>query len=209
MIWTVVRNAMLVVFVCRGLQAQQARERDDVHLRNSCRLAAQVLATGRPHPHYEWARDLIGACDESGGPALAALWRTDVSEDRDELGRLVYVTSRLRDQRILDALLETARAPSPSVQVRLSAVRVLVSYFAPGRDAPLECLQEPPFGSPLTVLGHFAPLDGAQPLAPSARDAILALLRELAQSDPNPQVRSAARFVKEGLESILRVEAGP
>ncbi|MGH9782815.1 MAG: hypothetical protein ACRD88_01410, partial [Terriglobia bacterium] len=131
---------LVVLLLAQSLAAQQSRERDDLQLRNSCRLASQALATGHPHPH-DWARDLIGACDESGGAALALLWRSGVPQDRQELGRLVYVTSRLRDQRILDALLRVAADPARPAVVRLSAIRVLISYFSPGTVAELRDLE--------------------------------------------------------------------
>jgi hypothetical protein len=51
---------MLLVLVLAGTLiaprlSAQALERDDVHLRNGCRLAARVILTGHPEPHEGWA----------------------------------------------------------------------------------------------------------------------------------------------------------
>lgn len=199
--------ALAGTFLARTASTQQPRERDDVHLRDNCRLAAQVLTTGHPDPHYAWARDIISACDESGGPALAAVWQS-ATDDPQELGRLVYVTTRLRDQRILDALLAIARDRTRPAAIRLSTLQVLISYFAPGAYVSIVSLEHPPFGSPLGWETEFAPTEGAVPLASSARDEILSLTTELARSDQDSTVRDAARFVTEGLEAILRARPG-
>ena len=50
---------MLLVLVLAGTSltprlSAQAKERDDVHLGNDCRLAAQVILAGHPEPHEGW-----------------------------------------------------------------------------------------------------------------------------------------------------------
>jgi hypothetical protein len=194
-----------------ALKAQRVRERDDVHLRNDCRFAAQVLTTGEPAPHHDWAVAYSDRCDESGPPALAALWRR-LSDDRTELGRVTYKTSSLRDQRLLDAMVATARDRSRPTLVRLATFQVLMSYFDTATYMPLEDLERPPVGSPLSFQFDFVAEDGAQPLSASAPDTILAVLHELAAGDPDPTVQHAARFVARGLEvrrRTLQRRGGP
>jgi hypothetical protein len=188
---------------CLWAQGQGQRERDHAQLRNDCRLAAQVLTSGQPNPRYGWARDVIVKCDESGGEALASLWRS-VPADSTELPHVVYSTNRLRDQRILDELVKVARDESRPAIVRLSAFQVLVSYFKPGTYVSLRWLRQPPFGSPLGFETEFAATEGATPLGPSTQQSIHTLMRQLAESDRDPTVRNAARFLTEGFEAELR-----
>jgi hypothetical protein len=185
-----------------GLAAQH-RESEDAHLRNDCRLAAQILTTGQPHPRYEWARDIVSECDASGGPALAAFWQA-VSADTSNLKHVVYTTSRLRDARILRALVLVAEDGGRPLEVRLSSLRVLTSYFKPSAYVTLRDLQHPSFGSPLGWVTEFHAIDGTEPLPPDTRNTILELVRRLAVEDSNATMQGAARFLKEAFESELR-----
>lgn len=197
--------AAISISCAHGLsaQGQGPRERDDAHLRNDCRLASQVLTLGQPAARYGWARDVIVKCDESGPPALATLWRS-APADSTELAHIVYSTSRLRDQRILDQLLTIARDESRPVVVRLSAFQVLVSYFRPEAWVSLRRLRQPPFGSPLGFVTEFSATEGSTALGPATRESIRALMRRLAESDTDETVRNAARFLAEGFEAELR-----
>jgi hypothetical protein len=183
-------------------QGQGKSERDDAQLRNDCRLAAHVLTTGEPAPRYGWARDVISKCDDSGGEALATLWRS-VPADSAELAHVVYSTSRLRDQRVLDQLVTVARDQARSTIVRLSAFQVLVSYYKPGAYVSLRWLRQPPFGSPLGFVTEFDATAGTSPLGPATQDTIHALMRQLA-ADPDAVVRDAARFLAEAFEAERR-----
>ncbi|MDP3909388.1 MAG: hypothetical protein Q8Q14_03270 [Gemmatimonadales bacterium] len=197
--------AVLSISCAHGLsaQGQGQSERDNAQLRNDCRLAAQVLTLGQPADRYEWARDIIVKCDESGGQALASLWRS-VPADSGELARVVYSTSRLRDQRILDELVTVARDGARPVVVRLCAFQVLVSYYQPGAYVPLRWLQQPPFGSPLGSVTEFRATEGSAPLGPSTRESIHTLMRQLTDSDPDATMRNAARFLAEAFEAETR-----
>ncbi len=184
-------------------QGQGTRERDDAQLRNDCRLALQVLTLGQPADRYGWARDVIVKCDESGGPALVSLWRS-VPADAAELAHVVYSTSRVRDQRILEELLTVARDQARPAVVRLSAFQVLVSYYKPSAYVSLRSLRQPPFGSPLGFVTEFVATEGSSPLGPTTLTSIHNLMRELAQSDPDQTVRNAARFLAEAFDAELR-----
>jgi len=185
------------------LGAQGAGEAADARLRKDCRLATQILTKGQPDPHYDWARDIIGKCDSSGGPALAALWRS-VPADSAELAHVVYTTSRLRDQRILTALLAVAQDQARPLAVRLATIQVLISYFKPSGYVPFDWLKRPPFGSPVGQVTEFLATEGSVPLGANTRNTILALMRQLAASDPDATMRGAARFVTEALEAEIR-----
>ena len=197
--------AAISISCAHGLaaQGQGQSERDNAQLRNDCRLAAQVLTLGQPADRYGWARDIISKCDVSGGPALAALWGS-VPGDSAELVHVVYSTSRLRDQRVLDRLVTVAQDPSRPVLVRLSAFQVLVSYFKPEAAVPMRWLKRPPFGSPLGFVTEFVATEGASPLGPGTQQSIRALMRQIAESDPDATVRNAARFLMEAFDAELR-----
>jgi hypothetical protein len=180
--------------------AQEPAERDDVHLRNDCRLAAQVLATGQPAPHYPWALGFISRCDDSGPAALAALW-TGLSEtDGPALESIAFHTSRLRDQRILEVVLRVARDGGRPARTRLAALQVLASYFDTAY-VTLETLEAPPPVAVLTRLIDFVPSDGSQPLAAGAPQTIRAELETLGQADPDPVIQRAAQFVARALNT--------
>ena len=49
-----VHGAVAALFFALPLHGQEGRTDIEVRFRNQCRLAAQVLETGHPHPHREW-----------------------------------------------------------------------------------------------------------------------------------------------------------
>ena len=196
-----VATVALTVITAAPLAAQRATEANDAQLRARCRLAAQVLETGHPGPKYGWAVDEIMVCDESAGPALARHWSSLHDVDREALGHLTFSSRSVRDQRIFDAVLAVAGAPDRAPLIRLSALRVLVSYTDPVLDVSLDDLEHPKDNE---VLGHivdFAPTDGTVPLAAGDPSAVMDLLRRLGQQEPNPEVAAAARYVLRGLEA--------
>lgn len=194
---------VVLVLTCGVLvsaaEAQIRREGEDVHVRNECRLAAQVLTTGEPAPHYRWALGYVIRCDESGPPALATLWGRLSDPDRDDLEFLSYNTSRLRDQRILEAVVTVAQDPGRHTLVRLAAFQVLVSYFDTGYVS-IDALEAPPAVRVMPRMIDFVPSDGAEPLRSDAEETILAVMQDLAQGDPDPTVQRAAEFVARGLD---------
>ncbi len=187
--------AMAVLALVGRLEAQERRETADIHLCNSCRLAAQVVETGQPNPQFAWATSVIKLCDQSGPPALAEAWR-NAPNDTVALGALVYATQRLRDQRLAAAVLDLLRDGSRPQIARLSAIRVLISYASPGRTASLEDLLDP--GEPpilLPIVTDFEPVDGSEPLTADTRQIVANALGEVADRDPDPVMRRAAAWV--------------
>jgi hypothetical protein len=182
------------------LAAQRATEAQDARLRASCRLAAQAIATGRLHPHYSWAVDQIRSCEQSAGAVLAGRWAALREADRQELLHLGFSSRSVRDQRIFDAVLRVAGSREAAPLVRLTALRVLISYTDPAQDVLLEDLESPKDNRTLARVTHFAPSDGAVPLAAGNRATFLALLRELGEREPDPQVAAAARYILRNLD---------
>ncbi len=94
----------------------EAQESRDVHARNDCRLAAQVIRTGHPAPHVEWAYGAILRCDETGAAVLAERWRT--VRDSAEVGSLPWATWNSPARRIVfDAVAEVVLSNSANREV--------------------------------------------------------------------------------------------
>lgn len=182
-----------------GLMGQLPGEATDVHLRNDCRLAAQILTFGNPQPHYGWALETIPRCDLSAGSALASLWSNPPQEPA-ELDRIVLASVEIRDLRIQGAVEAAAADSARPVLVRLAALRVLAGYVDASVRASFDDLA--PDSSTRFGLGiqmdHVAVNQGSEPLSTSAPFDILDFLRELVRADPSPEIRAAA-------EQIVRV----
>ncbi len=190
--------------LARVSHAQEPTETSDVRLRNNCRLAVQALTTGRPAPHYDWALDQIRACDETGGIGLAGAWQS-VAEDTVDLERLVFSSARLRDARVLEAVLAVAQDPKRTTAVRLSSLRVLASYADSTVSVSLGELQAPPDTAILPGIFDFGAHDGSMPLQSADPGRILSVFDTLATTDHDPHVRAAARFLRDGFALRRRV----
>jgi hypothetical protein len=107
----------------RVLSAQGVGDLEGVYKRNDCRLALQIVQTGHPAPHREWAYSLIPGCGATAGPAaVAALWSGSRSVGQDEWPLLVRATHELRDRRIYLALRTAAESPLADTDPRLHAL---------------------------------------------------------------------------------------
>lgn len=180
-------------------QAQGRSERDSVQLRNACRLAGQILTTGYPDPHYDWALSRIRDCDVSGPLTLGTMWQ-QATGDSAPLVQLVYQSQRLRDSRLLGAILAVVADGTRPALVRVGAMRTLISYHSPGRDLAFDAPSDnsKPGWCVLGEVTHFSAADGAQPLDASAQGRILDALRGL-EVEPGV-VGRAARCAVRGLE---------
>lgn len=194
---------------CGAARAQGRREAQDAQLRNDCRLASQILVTGQPRPHYEWALSFISLCDARGPEALSHLWsETTGDADTVRLERLVFQSQRLRDARLLGALGTALNDAARPAAVRIAALRVLISYVAPLHDANAGSLsQERP-----TELLRFCMLnqvvdavqrDGANPVTRAQIDSIVAGVHEIGSRESNPALRAAARCAANGMTNYL------
>lgn len=186
------RLLLLVIMLVSTPTFLRAQEHaDSVRHRNNCRLAEQIVSTGNPAPHEEWALSYIGACGlERYGMALAsAVRRLRASEDSALLNRYWGVAVWLDDGSLLDAALDVAGDPGASILARLHAVLALRhSISTPGRRATLaslaagECIAVS-VRDDLRLTGRLRPANYEQRL----RD----MASKLA-SDPVPQMRAAA-----------------
>ncbi len=110
-----------------------AQRRDEAQIRNSCRLAVQVVRSGRPAPHTAWAYEQIPECGAEGGAALSmALKANRGTTDIGVLHLVTQPSSRLVDGQIFEAALAVAGDEGASVQARVFALRTLVYAGYPG-----------------------------------------------------------------------------
>jgi hypothetical protein len=190
--------AGLIVAVAAPLGAQGDGQETALAAKHQsdCRLASQVLTTGNPAPHRDWALRFIGSCASEGPGALAAQWLR-VRESGAELDQLVRSSARLRDARLYTQLRKSAQDPATPPAVRVAAMLVLSRYTDPLNAIWLSDLRPP---SPirripliLSSSSHNAQVDGDVPVGGVAGD-VLALLDQIAaeRQTESPEVWYAA-----------------
>ena len=127
--------ALLTVFpLAAPLEGQV--EPDSVKLRNSCRLALQVLATGDPAPKREWAQVIVPQCSAADRQValVAGVRRLRTSHDVRELEQVVESLASFHDGQLFAAVLQLAGDDGASDEARIEAFVALkgLSSEAPG-----------------------------------------------------------------------------
>lgn len=175
--------ALLLGTACAPAMAQESDRPADVHKRNNCRLAAQVLTSGHPHPRYDWARVWIVDCEDEGPAYFANQWSA-ASGDTATLRRLIVGSTRVRDARVYRVLRQAAVDGSRPNADRVAAMITLARYVDPGIRIDLSDLR-PPAGAieRIRVWGgtstHPVQVQGAQSLG-SVDAEVLSLLNTVA-----------------------------
>jgi hypothetical protein len=182
--------------------AAQPGEGQDPHLRNDCRLAAQVIRTGHPAPSRDWAFDTIRRCDASGPRVLADLWLAATPAEQGELERLFNVTRDFNDRQLLDAVIDVARRSGAPETTRVYAFALLYSYAVPGLYLEIGDLLDPR-GTPPGVfaVSHDTPAHETHAVLGDLRPEVAAILNEVATSDPSTRIRQAATTVSRRLRA--------
>ncbi|HEX8391289.1 MAG TPA: hypothetical protein VF665_02940 [Longimicrobium sp.] len=132
LITAMLRRVLIVLVVTAYPRPAHGQEGDSALLarfRNDCRLAEQILRTGHPDPHREWALAYISRCESAGPVTLAALWR-DISAP-DEIEPLVNSSLQIRDARLYQQLRRTAEDRARPADVRVAALLVLARNTDP------------------------------------------------------------------------------
>lgn len=166
--------------------AQVSEQPAEVHKRNNCRLAAQVLSSGEPHTRIAWARAHIVDCEAEGPAYFAARWASAPS-DTASLRQLITSSTRVRDVRVYTALRESVLDASRPDAVRVAAMIALTLYVDPHIAIDLSHLRPPPGGAnpAIRYRGGSAvdvvQVPGAQALGPVTSD-VLTLLNEVASA---------------------------
>jgi hypothetical protein len=185
-------------------ERQQKREREDVHLRNDCRLAVQVLMSGQPANKREWALWRINDCDESGPPVLARMWR-GVTADSAALAEAIYYSVQLRDRRVYDTVSSIARDRTAPALKRAAALHLLGRWARPGFMLAYRQFFTPAYESQqgraqeVVFVDHDTQIDGAEPLPAAVRADVIRLARDITASDPDVRLRDAAKLLSRWL----------
>jgi hypothetical protein len=205
------RMLMIMAVALLGLGASPAagqdhesrpkREREDVHLRNDCRLAVQVLTDGQPADKREWALGTIARCDESGPPVLARMWQ-QVAADSASVGNLIYRSVGLRDRRLYDVVFAIAGDRSVPALKRAAALHLLGRWAEPGFILVYRPFFAPGYepaerrggvsGVTFVFIDHDTQNEGAEPLPATIKADVLQLARDIAAMEPNYRLRAAA-----------------
>lgn len=191
-----------VTSVAAGAQS----EREDAHHRNECRLAAQVLSTGHPAPHYQWALETIWRCEETGAGVLADIWRRPPA-DSMALERLVFASYALRDARVTSAAAEAAAAPARPQLVRLNAMRVLVGHVEPSFMIGLRDLTQIDSDSVRSVYPSVDHVVGRSGPVPVDAGTVAEVLRALGRLRADSDVTVAAAAARAHQQLCARIRS--
>jgi hypothetical protein len=190
---SLVAIAWAIVAASASLAAQPG-ERDDPHLRNDCRLAAQVIQAGNPATHREWALDAIRRCDDSGPQVLADVWRTNAPWDRGALARLFNATRDFNDRRIVDAVADVARRSGAPETTRIYALTLLYSYAVPGLYIePDDLIND--VRPAVSAVTHDDRVKQTREILGDLRPAVGELLAGIVAREPGSRVGTAAAAV--------------
>ena len=177
---------------------------DSVKLRNDCRLANQVLETGHPATHFQWATAVIHYCGANAVAAanIAALNRLRSSSDTVALAQIWNQLQYVRDARVYRAMVAIAQDPGASEFARVKALVWLLRLRRPDQFATLAEVTGG-FDSEGNVRGgcgrysHLAgtsPFEYGEPLPPNFEVEITELGQRVSSDASQPlDVRTAAR----------------
>lgn len=179
---------------------QKSADPDSVKHRNDCRLAEQVLSTGHPEPHREWALRIVVSCGPEAADAVSKLWKSPPS-DTATLTKLFLASSQFRDARIYDAALGVVTDPSRPDLVRLTALGVLASFAQPGVVLHLDDLTKVSPGivswqNPFGRMSHSLAEEGVVPLQADVSARVNRLVHELASAPAGTLLRDSAFHLK-------------
>lgn len=192
------KNVIFVaVLVLAGAPlSAQRNDGGDVN-QNDCRLAAQIVRTGHPAPHREWAYCIIAQCADSGPGVIAAAWQ-DPPADEQALQLLVRATSQFRTRRVFEAVGTAARNPQNSTLVRTYAFSMLYGFAWPGSSLRVADLLQPRGQRPARVYQVSGDRGGGneQDLG-DVKTEVRDLLSQIIATEPDPVVVRTARAVRE------------
>lgn len=175
---------------------------DAVKRGNNCRLAAQVIETGHPAPHREWAWQYIGFCEPARrvDAYLAAMEQARRSADLPFIRRAILSAVAIHDGAIFEKVLSIAGDKASSIPARVVAFMALASIrnpvVSPTYRGFIGGLDEygMPRGECSRRLAHpVEPAQGPTPFPSNFRQRIEAV-RDRVRRDTSevPDVRSAA-----------------
>ena len=111
---------------------------DSIHLRNGCRLAQQILVTGRPANKRNDALRWIPRCGAIAGETVGAIlarFRNSPVPPQD-LEELIAALWGLRDADVLSKSMAVSEDNSATVPVRIEAMRLVLGQVEPSVFVP-------------------------------------------------------------------------
>lgn len=196
--------ALLTVLMFGGFgEARAQANPDQVHRRNNCRLAEQVIRTGHPANKTAWAWDYVGYCPrELQVPLLVArMQQARRSTDEAFVSAALLRASTLRDATLFREVLGVAGDPEATEIARVYAFLTLDALRDPSRAPDYELfvrlgeMEDTSVGPCSTRRSHpTVAEEGVTPLPANYRDQIAAIAARTARDDRQPRpVRGAAR----------------
>jgi hypothetical protein len=176
-------------------QAQGQASPDSIKHRNECRLAGQIVRTGHPGPHAEWAANYLPFCDPSMyAEALGgALLRLRTSNDSTALLLHWGAAAFVRDRTLFNAVITVAQDRTASLPARLWALRTLAQYLDPEGRHTIESMSGAECISGRILPGHSS-VRIITPLPPGWEEHARAVGATVA-AEHNGLLRSAGRCV--------------
>lgn len=195
---------VVMAFLLVTTPAHAQANPDRVNLRNDCRLASQVLRTGHPVPHLDWARRMIPYCgyNQWADAAAGAISRTRRSTNERELASEWRHLWMLKDAVLLDSVRGIASDHSASVGSRLWALRTLANLIDPEGvyGAMTEVDPGSPDGRPGCIVNRAAGITMSytgRPLPPDYVERARATAASIISDHSDaPTLRAAARCVQ-------------
>ena len=171
------------------------------HVRN-CRLAGQVIETGHPSPHKEWAWQYISFCEPERRVTAykSAMLQARVSDDVAFISRALLPAAGFRDGTLFEEVLSIAGDKTATVPSRVVAFMALASMrnprISPSYEGFIGGLDEygAPQGGCSRRLAHERPYSPGPTALPSDFvDRIKAVAARVGDDMTEPKdVRSAA-----------------
>jgi hypothetical protein len=129
------KSLLVVVLMLLASSAASAQSRpDSVKLRNDCRLATQVLTTGNPAPHIQWASWAIRRCPDAADVVVRAVGQHRRSSDTLFLNAVTAPASEIRDRGLYEVALSVMTDRTASNEARVFAARMLAWLYLPNAD---------------------------------------------------------------------------
>jgi hypothetical protein len=132
---------------------------------------------------------------------ISVAWRR-VSDAPAELAELRSQSLQIRDSRIADAALATARDAGRPTEVRLAALQILVPYVDSVLFVEMAQLRHPSPTATLAELVHTGAIPGGRAPSADLPARIGGAIRILGENDPDVVVREAAHFLTRELIQV-------
>jgi len=163
-----------------------------------CTAAENALEGRKSGPAYHEHLQALASCPAAGPRAFRLQWMSPPVE-ATAVRLLADVSSSIRDRRILEAVRDASFSDNNSQEVRLAAIRTMISYFDP--SVAVHFQPSPDTSLPAAayvMLGrweHPVGRDGEQALGPSMRAEVLGILRQLEQGPGDPIIAKVAGYL--------------